>query len=520
MSAVLSSIDIKSLTPRARPISEEVVVGKDILELLAGAMYADPLTIFREYVQNAADSIDVAREQGLPSIGGPSIVISIDRSIRTVRIRDTGASIPSRDFVRRLTTIGASGKRGTKQRGFRGVGRLSGLGYCQEITFRGRVAGEGKVTELHWNGRKLRELLRDATYQGDLGDLVRSIVETRHVPALDYPERFFEVELGKVSRLRNDVLLNPVRIREYLSQVAPVPFHPDFAFGERISNFLRRNGVREPIIITIEGEEEPVYHRARDSIELSATVTDRVSDVEFLELRGMDGEVAAFGWMLEHSYAGAVPRRLGLGGLRLRAGDVQVGSEATLAPLFVEPRFAGWAIGDIHVASDKILPNGRRDEFEPTLAYAYLQDELIILLKRVTQTIRDRSDQRTRLKRVQTQIAVIEAWLLQAEEGSLSPVVARHVDRILDARFEEAHKEVAKIPEGSPDQSASLIKIKALAKRRTAALPKGDQEIKSRKRSPREKTIDVALEVILNNVATPHAGLMMSRKLLSAFEAS
>ena len=37
------------------------VVGKDVLELLSTAMYVDPLTIYREYVQNAADAIDEAR---------------------------------------------------------------------------------------------------------------------------------------------------------------------------------------------------------------------------------------------------------------------------------------------------------------------------------------------------------------------------------------------------------------------------------------------------------------------------
>ncbi len=41
-----------------------VVVGKDILELLSSAMYVDPLTIYREYIQNAADAIDQARHVG------------------------------------------------------------------------------------------------------------------------------------------------------------------------------------------------------------------------------------------------------------------------------------------------------------------------------------------------------------------------------------------------------------------------------------------------------------------------
>lgn len=40
---------------------DRIVIGKDVLELVSSAMYVDPLTIYREYVQNAADSIDEAQ---------------------------------------------------------------------------------------------------------------------------------------------------------------------------------------------------------------------------------------------------------------------------------------------------------------------------------------------------------------------------------------------------------------------------------------------------------------------------
>ena len=38
-----------------------VLVGKDILELLSSSMYVDPMTVYREYVQNAADALDDVR---------------------------------------------------------------------------------------------------------------------------------------------------------------------------------------------------------------------------------------------------------------------------------------------------------------------------------------------------------------------------------------------------------------------------------------------------------------------------
>ncbi len=47
--------------------TDTVIVGKDLLELLSSAMYVDPLTIYREFIQNAADAIDEAADEGLYS---------------------------------------------------------------------------------------------------------------------------------------------------------------------------------------------------------------------------------------------------------------------------------------------------------------------------------------------------------------------------------------------------------------------------------------------------------------------
>ena len=128
----------------------EIVVGKDVLELISSAMYVDPMTIYREYLQNAADAIDAAKRDSLLSsdIRG-RVDIFIDAETRTVRIRDNGSGIPSKEFVRRLTSIGASAKRGTQARGFRGVGRLAGLGYAQEVIFRSRATAEPTVRGMY-----------------------------------------------------------------------------------------------------------------------------------------------------------------------------------------------------------------------------------------------------------------------------------------------------------------------------------------------------------------------------------
>src|SRR5262249_2116194 len=103
----------------------DIVVGKDILELLSSAMYVDPLAIYREYVQNAADSIDMARATGLLGKKADGrLDIFFDASTRTVRLRDNGIGVAAYAAPSRLLSIGASPKRGSRSRGFRGVGRL------------------------------------------------------------------------------------------------------------------------------------------------------------------------------------------------------------------------------------------------------------------------------------------------------------------------------------------------------------------------------------------------------------
>jgi len=133
--------------------TDPVVVGKDLLELLSGAMYIDPLTIYREFIQNAADSIDEANAEGLYSgKTRPRIDIALDLEGRTARIRDNGTGIPRNRVLRRLTSLGASKKRGTAARGFRGVGRLAGLAYCQELVFRTKSLADDSVYEMYWEG--------------------------------------------------------------------------------------------------------------------------------------------------------------------------------------------------------------------------------------------------------------------------------------------------------------------------------------------------------------------------------
>jgi Histidine kinase-, DNA gyrase B-, and HSP90-like ATPase len=406
---------------------QPIVVGKDILEVLSNAMYVDPLAIYREYIQNAADAIDEARRTGVlgPRATG-TVEIEIDIEKRTVLIRDNGNGIPAAEFENRLTSFGASVKRGTNSRGFRGVGRLSGLAYCQEILFRSRAAGESRVSELRWDCRKAKALLRSADFSGDLSDVVCQSIQVRRVDAKKQPEHFFEVELRNIQRLRNDWLLNPTVIENYLSQVGPLPFAPQFRFADDITTMLGEHAGLTDITLKVGGKVEPTFRPHRDSFDISGG-KDSFEELQKITIPGSDGGTAAVGWVLHHNYKGSVPDS-NLKGLRLRSGNIQIGTNGILEDLFVEPRFNSWCVGEIHVIDARIIPNGRRDHYEQNVHYTNLINQLSPIAREISNRCRTSSAKRNWLRQFELQKAGVRERVGIIRQGSVTPTERKRLE--------------------------------------------------------------------------------------------
>ncbi|MBN9218379.1 MAG: ATP-binding protein [Mesorhizobium sp.] len=399
----------------------EIVIGKDILELVSSAMYVDPMTVYREYIQNAADAVDAARAAGqLAASELGRVEISVEPGSRTVRIRDNGCGVPFQEFGRKLTALGGSAKRGTPARGFRGVGRLAGLAYAQELIFRSRVPGEAKISELRWDCRQLKVALRALEEDTGIAELIRQVTTLQRVEISDAPERFFEVEMRGIVRLRNDRLMSPTAIGDYLSQVAPLPFSPDFRFGGQITDALSRHLGLGVLDIRIDGAEEPLCRPHRDLFVLDNKADITFDDVTLIEIPGIDGDVAAVGWVLHHEYEGAVPTGTLVKGLRLRAGNVQVGDHTLLEDLFPEPRFNVWSVGEVHVLDRKVVPNGRRDHFEQNAHYHNLLNHLTPTARDIARRCRTSSVRRKWAREFDLQAQSAEDTLSVISQGGVS----------------------------------------------------------------------------------------------------
>nr|VFK10630.1 MAG: Histidine kinase-, DNA gyrase B-, and HSP90-like ATPase [Candidatus Kentron sp. LPFa]VFK26719.1 MAG: Histidine kinase-, DNA gyrase B-, and HSP90-like ATPase [Candidatus Kentron sp. LPFa] len=111
-------------------------IGAFVLETLTTGMYRNPLDTLREYIQNAFDAIRTAERQNIIQTGAGRIRVSISQKDRTLTIRDNGTGVAAADTAARLVNIGMSAKSLEIDAGFRGIGRLAGIAYCDELTFR------------------------------------------------------------------------------------------------------------------------------------------------------------------------------------------------------------------------------------------------------------------------------------------------------------------------------------------------------------------------------------------------
>ena len=182
--------------------TESVIVGGKILDNIALSMYKEAKVIFREYIQNATDAIDDAVKDGVLAEGDGEINITIDKDARRITIEDNGIGISSLDFKSTLLGIGNSDKKLANNRGYRGIGRFCGLGYCKTLIFTSTRKGGTKLSTMTFDAEKLRIMTEsDKKYTAEI---ILNATVTFSETAIEADEHFFKVELIDVT---NDELL-------------------------------------------------------------------------------------------------------------------------------------------------------------------------------------------------------------------------------------------------------------------------------------------------------------------------
>ena len=283
-------------------------------------------------------------------------------------------------------------------------------------------------------------------------------------------------------------MTSPSAVAAYLSQVAPVPFAPEFCFGTEITTALSKHIDTGSLLIRINSATDPIYRPHRDRIACDEKRQVAFEGIDVVELPGIDGNVAAIAWVLHHEYEGALPLGTMVKGLRLRSGNIQVGGYALLEDLFPETRFNSWTVGEVHVLDNRIIPNGRRDHFEQNAHYNNLLNHLLPTARAIARRCRASSVRRKWEREFEIHARVAEEKLAIIEQGGIGKAERNRMALEVEKALLRMNKinEIKILEQGGDERAARITSLRTelsllLNEKRSRNLPSRDYRIGSDK---------------------------------------
>lgn len=340
-------------------------IGKDVIESLTLGMYEDCRFIYREYIQNSADAIDKAIEQGILTSDESCIYVNIDPDNRSITIHDNAIGISETEVLDVLRNIARSSKKRGEDKGFRGIGRLGGLGYCSKLVFETSFYGEPTKSIMTWDAELLKYIINDRSSHEQAVEVLEKVTELETKPEKT-EEHYFRVTLEDVT---SDDLLDIKSVTEYLSMVAPVDVSSQFLFRKLINDFKKEhNIVVDTYNILVNGDQiyKPYTNVIYEEASGGKKKVDEIHDIKFILAKDDDDQIIYWGWYSISCLKGQMKPINIARGIRLRKENIQIGDEEICKKFFTkteDQRFSFYYFGEIHALSKGLIPNSRRDYF-------------------------------------------------------------------------------------------------------------------------------------------------------------
>lgn len=350
-------------------------IGAFVLETLTTGMYPNPLDSIREYIQNAFDSVEDAQsiKQLKPNEG--TIHVTLDTSTSTLKIRDNGTGITADEVHSRLLNIGMSHKAYGKQAGFRGIGRLAGIAYCKRLIFKTTSMYEDEMSIIIFNCDGIRKSISpESKKYEELTNVIKNNTD-QDLHECNKKEHFFEVCLEGIKETAS-MFLDSNALESYLSQVAPVEYDAQrFIFATKVEKWAKDHGIFIPhtkvlICDKDSGSERQVFKPYKTNYKTKIKKYDlEVKDIGFYPEK-VDSDSGFWLWYSKTDLLGMFDDEM-VSGLRFRRNNIAIGGPERVSELFKgnEGRLNNWMMGEIHILSDRVIPNARRDGFEDTPAW-------------------------------------------------------------------------------------------------------------------------------------------------------
>ena len=461
------------------------VMGKNIWDNLTTGMYSDSNIIFREYIQNACDAIDAAQNLGLLGENESEIEIFLDEKQRNVSIRDNGIGVKSSEFQSKVGNVADSDKVIGQDKGFRGIGRLCGLAYCDTIVFSSKYSGENVISIMTMDAEKLRYLLYEDNTKYTFEEVYDQITSFHTEGTKDVDKHFFKVDLINIRQSNRD-LLNKQGVQEYLSFVAPVPYVNSFIFSRKIYDHANKIGTKiDEYKVLVNGEQ--IYKNYKTYLYKNQKKHDEIFDICFENFYDESNNLIAWLWYGLSSYNGALTEENRAKRLRLRKENIQIGNAETLSVLFNEPRGNSYFVGEVFALSHELIPNSQRDNFNENDMRIYFEKELRTFFKNTLYKLyHSASDVRGYYEKIADSTQAQLELENKKQNGSFSsPLDKEKAEKNLEVKLqaaEKAQKDLEKFEINTPkDTAAAMVatRIKELYVNdiKNTPLPIGNGEI-------------------------------------------
>ncbi len=420
----------------------EAKIGKDVIESLTLGMYEDSRFIYREYIQNAADQVDKAIAVSLLEKGEEEIDVIINREERTIEIDDNATGIPQDKVVPILRNVAHSTKKRGVDKGFRGIGRLGGLGYCSKLTFITSYYGEGVRSVMTWDAEMLKLIINDRENEAEAKDVLMQVTDFR-TEKEDKDMHYFKVILEDVT---SDDLLDIDSVRDYLSMVAPVDIDSKFIYRNLIRQYMKEHGLTvDTYNIRINGEQiyKPYTSSIYEDNNGGKKKVDDILGVDFLLEKDDDGNVMYWGWYSISRLNGQMKSKNIARGIRLRKENIQIGDEEICKKFFdktSDQRFSFYYFGEIHAVSKDLIPNSRRDYFGENKACTEFEHKIAVDFLKLKELCYQAQSLRSNTKTIEKSEKLRETIQKKEKSGYTS----NEEREKLEIQFEEHQRKAAK----------------------------------------------------------------------------
>jgi molecular chaperone HtpG len=156
-------------------------VGAGILNIITESLYDKPIVVFREYVQNSVDSFKKLELE----VKSDELSSKIWIEGNNLYFLDNGKGISKNEFFDKMIKIAGSEKKKTENIGYKGIGRLSGLSYCEKLVFMNICSYKNDSLQKYYIDGKKYKQIKHQLNDCDFDDLMKQIGTYNEIVAGD-----------------------------------------------------------------------------------------------------------------------------------------------------------------------------------------------------------------------------------------------------------------------------------------------------------------------------------------------